>query len=198
MWQAIDRKLRIAGVAMFTITVMLVIVSLWGADQGVTTWLRVTSLVVTIVEVIFVLIFNLFWAQIWAKVPLLQKLVFPDVSGHWEGEIRWHLKDGDEINEGSKQMKIEVVQKWLGFVVTYSSKTGESRSFNAWPEKDPDTKTYTLWYLYDFTPVEVERATNSSHKGAACLNFKIDDLNTCSGSYFTNRRTNGDIAIRRV
>lgn len=198
MWTALPKKVVLTAIVGFAIGAAIVVqwfLSLLGRANGPSDALNIVGPVVFVLETVFVIAFNGFWRPIWRRFPILGRLVFPDISGQWAGEIEWRDRDGLLQR---KPITLTVVQLWTGFKVVLETADATSRSAFAWVEKDPDLGQGTLAYVYGHTPRETDRAANPSHEGTARLDFSLDTPSEASGSYYTQRRTSGDIRIRRI
>lgn len=133
-------------------------------------------------------------------MPFLQKQVFPDLNGIWKGTLvsTW-------IDPGTGQPKppipteITIRQKLFG-TTTVTLKTGESRSYStrAFFEAFRETRRYRIWYSYNNEPLAHVRDRSAQHDGVAYLELHYDeDKNRLVGTYYTARKTTGDIDVRR-
>jgi hypothetical protein len=87
------------------------------------------------------------------------------------------------------------------FVTSIKQRTGESTSYSirCWLDASPEAGRFRFWYSYDNTPQAQYRDRSARHEGIAWLEADIDaDSERLSGCYYTDRKTSGDLDIRRV
>ena len=87
------------------------------------------------------------------------------------------------------------------FATAVFSQTGESHSHSTrcYLEADRATGIYGVRYSYANRPRATVRHSSPRHDGFAWLELNIQaDPNRLIGQYFTERRTTGDIELRRV
>lgn len=196
MWQAVPKKILLLAIVGLTALVVFAAPPLFtavGIDPGVGLFMRVIAAIVFIIDVVVVLAFNLYWKALWKKFPYLGRVVFPDVSGVWQGEFSW-AKDG---LLGSKSASIRISQNWKSIKVSVETDEANSETLSSWIERDADTGAFTLNYVYLHTPKQVVREGNPPHRGTASIVFDIDDMKQARGVYYTDRTTAGDITLRR-
>ncbi len=197
MWGLLPRSTQI------TIIVLLVVCAGWVVSA--VSWfftgtpispLKSTSLVATIIGVAVVGAFGLCWRWVWRLVPALNRW-FPDLTGHWEGEYASsYERDGTKAT-GSFTAAI---RQGL-FNSTVTAWTGEMRSHSirSWLEADRDAQRFTIGYTYRSTPNAVVRDRSPPHEGVCFLAMHPDSDPEClTGIYYTERRTIGDLKLKRV
>lgn len=147
MWRALPAKgLLIAVVALtvLIITGLQLLMPLLGQKFEASTAFKVISGTVFIVDVASVAAFNLFWKAIWKRRPKLGEWIFPDISGEWQGEIRWTDQNG---GTGVKPVTVRISQNWLRFKVMLTTDEARSESAYAWIEKDAELNRAMLAYV---------------------------------------------------
>ena len=78
---------------------------------------------------------------------------------------------------------------------------GESTSYSTrcLLEADREAGRFRFWYSYDNNPRAQYRHRSARHEGVAWLELDIDtDPERLVGDYYTDRRTSGDIDVRRL
>lgn len=198
MWRALPAKgllTAVVALAVLVVTGIQLLMPLAGLKFEASTAFKVVSGLVFVIDVVFVAAFNLFWRRIWVRFPKLGEWVFPDVSGEWRGEIRWTDQSG---GTGAKPVTITISQKWLRFKVALRTDEAVSESAFAWIEKDADLGRAVLAYVYGHVPTAESRQRNPAHEGTARLDFRLGTPIEATGSYYTARRTAGDISLRRA
>lgn len=74
-----------------------------------------------------------------------------------------------------------------------------SRSTRSWLEADRDAQRFTLGYTYQSVPSAAVRDRSAPHDGVCFLTMLPDkNPDTRTGIYYTERRTIGDITLRRI
>jgi hypothetical protein len=80
-------------------------------------------------------------------------------------------------------------------------RTGESTSYSkrCLLEADPDAGRFRFWYSYDNDPKAEFRYRSARHEGVAWLEMDLDaDPERLVGYYYTERKTSGDMDVRRT
>jgi hypothetical protein len=87
------------------------------------------SLLVTIVGTILVAIFNFCWRFVWSKIPILSKLIFPDLNGTWTGPLQTTWKDpATGLSPGPIDTTVWIKQDLLNFSIQQQTKESLSWS----------------------------------------------------------------------
>jgi hypothetical protein len=74
-----------------------------------------------------------------------------------------------------------------------------SHSTRTLPEADREAQRFRVWYSYENRPDAAYSHRSSRHDGVAWLEMDYErDPNRLAGQYFTERKTSGDIDVRRV
>lgn len=158
--------------------------------------LKSTSLVGTIIGVVIIGV-GLCWRWVWRFVPALSRW-FPDLTGRWEGTYESSYTHADGARATGPFTA--VIRQGL-FSSTVTASTGEMRSdtTRSWLEADRDAQRFTVGYTYRSTPHASVRHRSEPHEGVCFLhNLPDDDPETLKGIYFTERRTVGDLTLKRV
>jgi hypothetical protein len=197
MWRSLPANgllTAVVALAVLVVTGLQLLMPLFGLTFEVSTVVKAVSGTVFAVDVAFVAAFNLYWKAIWRRWPKLGEWVFPDISGEWQGEIMWIDQSG---GTGAKPVTIRISQTWLRFKVALKTDEAASESAYAWIEKDSSLGIATLAYVYGHVPTATSQQRNPAHEGTARLEFALGTPKEAIGSYYTARRTAGDITIRR-
>ncbi|MEH6758258.1 MAG: hypothetical protein V7676_12235 [Parasphingorhabdus sp.] len=147
------------------------------------------------------------WRFIWKIVPILNKVVVPDLNGNWVGTTssNWpRIKVLNEFAESKEKMKLDEIEetqlqidevemkiKQSLFKITFESnlkRTGSSShpiSINL--NKNHQTDNFQLVYVYNQTTPLPLKTDESDHAGAAILTFNTDVPNKLDGPYWTKR-----------
>jgi SMODS-associating 2TM, beta-strand rich effector domain len=201
MWGLLPRKVQLA------IIVAASLVLAWGI-QVPYEWvtgeasnpLKWLSLIVFLIGTALVVAFNFAWRFVWRKFSALNRMVFPDLNGTWEGTLvsSW-------IDPATNQPKRPIPAKfWITqnlFDMTVRMRTGESTSYSTryFAEANHGLQVFRLWYSYDNQPKAQFAWRSARHEGVAWLELDLaTDASTLRGQYFTQRKTLGDIEIKRI
>ncbi len=201
MWALVPRKTQILIIAGLAIVLAWGIEALWVIIQGErTSTLKFIALVATIISTGIVGVVSAIWRWMWARFPLIGRKTFPDLTGTWEGHLvsTW-------INPDTGQ-RLPPIQTtiWIRqgiFTTSIKLRTGESTSYSkrCLLEADPDAGRFQFWYSYDNDPKAEFRYRSARHEGVAWLEMDIDaDPEHLVGYYYTERKTSGDIDVRRT
>jgi hypothetical protein len=198
VWGLLPRSAQI-GVA-----VVVVVYAAWVVSEVSTLLtgpaispLKSTSLVSTIISIVVIGGFGVCWRWLWRQIPVLSRW-FPDLTGRWEGTYisSYRHANGDQAT-GSFAA---VIRQGL-FTSTVTAWTGEMRSNStrSWLEADRDAQRFTVGYTYRSVPNAAVRDRSTPHDGVCLLSLHADnDANRLTGIYYTERRTIGDLTLRRV
>jgi hypothetical protein len=198
MWGLLSRSTQI------TIIVLLVVYAGWVVSEASTLLTgtpeaptKSTSLVGIIITFVVIGGFGVCWRWIWRSIPALSRW-FPDLTGRWEGTYL----SSYEHDDGQKATGpfTAVIRQGL-FTTSVTAWTGEmkSHSTRSWLEADRDAQRFSIGYTYRSTPNAAVRDRSTPHDGVCFLDLHPDnERNGLTGIYFTERRTIGDLTLRRV
>ena len=198
MWHLLSRSTQISAF------VLLVVYAGW-VVSGVSVLLTGTpispiksaSLVATIIGVVIVGAFGLCWRWLWRTIPSLARWC-PDLTGRWEGTYASSYQHADSTQATGPFTAL--IRQGL-FNSTVTAWTGEMRSHSArsWLEADRDAQRFTIGYIYRSTPNAAVRDRSAPHDGVCFLVMYSDSDPEClTGIYYTERRTIGDLELKRV
>jgi hypothetical protein len=140
------------------------------------------------------------WRRLWARFPWIGRKLFPDLTGTWEG----HLISTWINPETGQRLPPIPATIWIRqglFTTSIKLRTGESISYSnrCLLEADPDAGRFRFWYSYDNDPKAEFRYRSARHEGVAWLEMDIDaDPERLIGYYYTERKTSGDMDVRRT
>jgi len=137
---------------------------------------------------------------VWRKFPAIARKTFPDLNGTWEGTLVSTWID-PETKKPSPPIPVTIWIRQTLFSVSIKLRTGESTSHSTRCvlEAEPDAGRFRVWYSYDNRPRAEVAHRSARHEGVAWLEMDIDaDPSRLAGQYYTDRRTTGDIDVRRV
>lgn len=141
---------------------------------------------------------NLVWRRLWRRFPMLNRLIFPDLNGSWNGEHRSNWRDpesGARAPPGPANLDIK-----LGvFDISVRLKTDKAQSYSSRVslEREKGTPIFRVWYSYAHRPRPEYRAQNPPHEGMAYLEYNTDQPDRLYCQYYTNRETSGELKLRR-
>lgn len=152
---------------------------IWGI---VTTSISVTA---------FIAILFVAWAWKW-KVFRGWLVPFPNLNGTWTGRIKY-LEEG---NERTKSVSVDIKQTFLSIVVSFRTKESTSLSFCGSFNIDEKRRVKQLIYSYQNNPNTNVREKSPLHFGTTKLDIS-DDNSLLTGEYWTSRKTNGSIILKK-
>lgn len=151
----------------------------------------------------FALIFHFLFKRFLWKVSWfpVQKLIVtvPNLHGTWEGQLQYTQKTSASEHKETKNVVAFIRQSFDSISVEVQSKTMKSKSSMAGILTDPGTNTQELCYTY-LSQAYVDTLDNNPwHDGTAKLEI-LKDKNgfTLKGNYWTLRRTNGILFLKRI
>ena len=155
---------------------------------------------VTVLEIAFILVINRIWRWAWRNAPQLNVWIFPDLNGTWRGTLSSTWIDPDtKLPIDPIEATIAIKQDWRRVDVRLQTEEADSRSTRFWLEADRPFQRYRIWYGYDHEPHQAARPRNQPHDGFAYLEVEWEDEpEVLRGSYYTSRKTSGDMEFRRV
>jgi hypothetical protein len=133
------------------------------------------------------------WKWLWSSFPILNTLIFPNISGSWKMLIHWQKADGNGITRASAVIK----QDLLRISMEVSSKDSDSETLMAHPKRDPESGRPMLYYVYRVVPKNIDPDAGQAYEGSAILKLSNTGINELSGNYFTSRQTKGYFELTR-
>ena len=153
------------------------------------------------------------WKPLW-KLPwlgnILNTQLCPDLNGTWEGSLESNFKDKDG-NNTITPVRLEIKADMFGFQMTQKTLVSPTQKSASSSEvlqcevfKDPRTKKFYLYYLYQSTVLNPTKTDDKEFFGAAKLEVVFHkETMELKGNYWTNRawqrnqNTAGTISVRR-
>jgi SMODS-associating 2TM, beta-strand rich effector domain len=201
MWALLSRRTQVLVVAGLAIILAWGIEGAAGSVTGnAPSALKLISLVVTVICTGIIGLASAVWRTIWNWFPVFARKVFPDLNGTWGGELLSTWKN-PEKGQGIAPIPVEICIRQGLFSTSIKLQTGESTSYSTrcLLEADGDAGRFRVWYSYDNTPRAEYRHRSARHEGVAWLEMDIDaGRERLIGCYYTDRKTSGDIDVRRV
>jgi hypothetical protein len=201
MWALFSRKTQVLIIVALTTALLLSFQGLneWWSGQE-TSLIKWVSTVASIISIVVIGGANIIWRTLWRWVPKLNHWIFPDLNGRWEGTLQSTYID-PETNHVVGPIDAKVTIHQTLFTTNIKLQTGESNSSSTrvLAEADRDADIYRFWYSYDNRANAKVAHRSPRHEGVAWLEVGLDDdPDILTGQYFTDRRTSGDIQLRRV
>ena len=201
MWSLFQRKTQLLIIVPASILAAWGLEAVWFWYFGEqTTPLKWISFAISIVGVVMVGAAELLWFRLARIMPLIQTKMFPDLNGEWVGHLKstWiNPETGTTLPPIPTSLKISQTF----FTTSVTLKTGESfsKSTRVFLEPDYENRRYRVWYSYNNDPQAQFRHRSSQHEGVAYLDLDWDtDRNRLTGTYYTARKTTGDVDLRRA
>ena len=201
MWGLLPRKTQVLIIGGLAIVLAWAIEGATGLLTGNTpSVLKVISLVVAIISSGIAGVAGAVWRKIWKRFPVMGRKLFPDLTGTWAGELISTWKN-PTTGEAIAPIPVTIWIRQGIFSTSIKLRTGESASYSTrcLLEADPEAGLFRFWYSYDNNPRAEHRYRSARHEGVAWLELDIDtDPKRLVGCYYTDRKTSGDIQVRRV
>jgi hypothetical protein len=201
MWGLLSRKTQVFVIG------GLAIILVWGIEGAASlltgnlpSELKLISLVVTIISSGIAAVAGAVWRKIWKRFPVMGRKLFPDLTGTWAGELISTWKN-PTTGQAIAPIPVTIWIRQGIFSTSIKLRTGESTSYSTrcLLEADPEAGRFRFWYSYDNNPRAECRYRSARHEGVAWLEVDIDtDPKRLVGCYYTDRKTSGDIEVRRV
>lgn len=136
------------------------------------------------------------WAWKWKIFQWL--VVSPDLSGTWEGTIESDWED-PTTGKTSPPIQTKFIIRHKFDCISCELFTGESSSQSRTMTVRPsDDGIVDLVFDYINIPKSKVRGRSQMHQGAACLRLSKENPMTLEGSYWTDRKTTGDLSLVRT
>jgi hypothetical protein len=201
MWGLLSRKTQVLIIGGLAIVLAWAIEGATGLLTGnPPSELKLVSLVVIIISTGIVAIASATWRWVWKRFPVIARKLFPDLNGTWVGELvsTW---TNSTTGEAIAPIPVTIWIRQGIFSTSIKQRTGESTSYSTrcLLEADHEAGRFGFWYSYDNNPRAQYRQRSARHEGVAWLELDIDtDPERLAGCYYTDRKTSGDFAVRRV
>ena len=161
----------------------------WLPDISLFKVITISSIVSTLL--ILLLLTSFISRKIWAILALVDKSIFPDLNGTWEGEIT--LENGKEISA-----KAVIRQSLLATQIDMHGETTKSITLETTPTIEQGQKK--LYYVYRSTP---KTPGWPSYNGSTLFDIRTIGAGKgkkyeLSGHYYTDRKTIGRIRLSQI
>lgn len=193
MFKIVRFDLLLKYTALTTVVVSMSIYALvkmyWMPSISLLKVITISSIISTF---LMLLLLNSFFSRkIWFVLSWLDKSIFPDLNGTWEGEIT--LENGKTI-----VAKAVIRQSLLATQIDMHGETTKSITLETTPTIEQGQKK--LYYLYRSTPKEPGWP---AYNGSTLFDIRtlvVGKLKKyeLSGSYYTDRKTIGRIRLTQV
>lgn len=142
-----------------------------------------------------IIIWTIFIGWAWKFKVFYPWLVpFPNLSGEWEGYIKssWKEKDLTPI-----PFEVSITQNFFNIQIRIKTKESRSYSIGASFDIDNERGFQQLFYTYLNTPKSGVRERSEIHYGSTILNFDGFKVENMDGEYWTDRKTTGEITLKK-
>lgn len=134
----------------------------------------------------------------WSIFARLGGVVYPDLSGRWEGQFTSSRNDYSQIMPAT----IFVKQTWLTFDVYFYSETGYSQALAFTMQRGDEEGHVIIYYIYEVYPIVDNKWRNNSqpYRGLTTLTLREKDVISGYYEYYDriNRRSvNGQLYFER-
>jgi hypothetical protein len=201
MWMTLNRKIQLS-IIVTTITILIIAIQsvLEIVSGSPSSPIRFGSLLVTIVGTVLVAGFNFCWRFVWSKIPILSKLIFPDLNGTWTGPLQTTWRDPvTGMSPGPIDTTVWIKQDLFNFSIQQQTKESLSWSTRVFAEADKPSDRFRLWFSYDNRPHAKVAYRSPDHEGVCSLEMNVDrSKSDLQGQYFTSRSTSGNIQLSKV
>jgi hypothetical protein len=121
------------------------------------------------------------------------------LTGRWEGTYVSSYKHPDTGLNATGPIKFTIRQGQFSTSITGSTGEMNSYSSRSWLEADRDAQRFRLGYTYTSRPDAAVRHRSAPHEGVCWLTMMLsDDPDRLKGIYYTERRSIGDLDLRRT
>jgi hypothetical protein len=134
------------------------------------------------------------WRWLWAKVPKLNRWLYPDLNGTWDASIDWVKDDQNGRASGTVSIK----QNFFTISIEMDADRSESRTIALSVKRDPESARPLLHYIYEVREKYTSPGQNKVYQGAASLLVDVVSNDRLGGNYFTSRGTGGRFDFRRA
>jgi len=177
--------------------------SLWEMATG--KWIewwqvpRAINMTALAVVLILGLAAQVLWRPLWRLMPGLNRWVFPDLNGTWQGQLHTTWVD-PKTGKGSGPIGATVIIRMGWFDVSVRMQTVKMQSFSnrVFLEREKGTNIFRVWYGYGHEPTAASQPGNPPHDGMAYLEFDTANPDKLRGQYYTSRHTSGDFKLERA
>lgn len=129
------------------------------------------------------------------KLPIFQRWLvpFPSLAGEWQGTISYNWNNTDN----SKDINLTIRQTFLRIQIIIETDESKSRSICGSFDIEKMRGRQHLIYSYLNEPNATVRDRSQIHYGTAMFEFN-DTGDTLNGTYWTDRKSVGDMNLKKV
>ncbi|MGF6635488.1 hypothetical protein [Paraburkholderia sp. MM6662-R1] len=191
-------RLLVTVAVIYAATVSLISGVIWifSSDASPLTGWRVAIGGATILNLLLLGLLRFAWKPIWKKIPILNNVLFPNLSGTWNMEIHW--KNPTRGQQGVVNASAVIKQDLMSISMEVISAGSDSETLIAHPKKDPVSGRPLLFYVYRIVPKDKNLHSSHEYRGSALLKFSEAGHGELSGNYFTDRLTKGHFSLTRA
>ncbi|MBU1308331.1 MAG: hypothetical protein KKE30_02205 [Gammaproteobacteria bacterium] len=193
MFRIIRFDLLLRTIALVTviisISIYVLVQTYWDPKIHLFKVITISSIVSTLL--VFSLLTSFISRKIWAFFAWIDKSIYPDLNGTWEGQIT--LEDGKRISA-----KAVIRQSLLATQIDMHGETTKSVTLETTPTIEQGQKK--LYYVYRSTP---KTPGWPAYNGSTLFDIRTIRIGNeikyeLSGYYYTDRKTVGRIQLTQV
>jgi hypothetical protein len=154
-----------------------------------TTVILIIETTVTIVGAIYAIFVNFAWHWNLFRGWLV---CVPDFRGTWTGSLTPLDPDGKPLQEIACTLTVK--QKLHSITCVLETEGSRSQSISGNATLQEETNEALLVYVYEARPKLADLKANPGHQGT--VELRMDDAQTLTGTYFTNRCTRGTLCLK--
>jgi hypothetical protein len=147
-----------------------------------------------VLDLAVLLAMHVWWRRVWRWFPVLNRVLFPDLNGTWNVEIRWCWGQ----RTGVAVARAHIKQDLAKLSMHLRSDKSESDTLVAIPKKDAESGLALLYYVYRNTPKFFPGSDAAPYEGTASLRIDHDRLDLLEGNYFTSAGTKGVLVMTKA
>ena len=192
---SITRIVKYGAVAYAIIVVLLGAVLAQFNDGSWSTWadIRIAVAGAAGLEGVLLVLVYFGWRRLWRWFPILNRWLYPDISGVWNMTIDWQ----GQGNQGTVDAKATIRLNFTRISMEVRSPGSDSQTLMAQPKKDPESGRPLLYYVYAVIPKAIGTNARPTYYGAAMLKFWESEGGELSGNYWTNEQRRGHFRLSR-
>lgn len=190
----VQRVIAIVAVVyatLFAITVLALAAIMEGPlDWNLVRWAAAGAMPLQIVLLLWI---GHGWRLLWRLFPALNRLLFPDLNGHWRMTIHYQ-RAGQRGIVGAEAI---IRQDFVRLSMEVSSLGSDSQTLSATPKRNPESGRPEVHYIYLVTPHAVDAVAAQPYSGAAILRLSPSGPLKLRGNYWTSAETVGHFELSR-
>lgn len=201
MWSLLSKQTQATVVVGLALITVWALEGVWRFASGTSPApIHFVSIVVFLIATAAATFASACWRLIWRLFPIIGRKFFPDLTGTWQGHL---LSTWIDPATGKQKPPIPITI-WIRqgiFQTSIKLRSGESTSYSkrCLLEAFPEAGRFRVWYSYDNDPKAEFRHRSARHEGVAWLEVDVDtDARRLNGCYYTDRKTSGDIDVKRT